>query len=76
MIAKRRARRRKRVCLFCTDKIAYIDYKDVSKLRKFISDRGKLIARRSTGACARHQRALTQCVKRARHMALMPYTQD
>ena len=76
MIAKRRARRRKRVCLFCADKIAHIDYKDIAKLRKFVSERGKLIARRSTGTCSKHQRAMTQSVKRARHMALMPYTQD
>jgi len=76
MVQKRRGRRKKRVCLFCTDKIAHIDYKDVSKLRKYISERGKILPRRTTGNCAMHQRAMTQNVKRARHMALMPYTQE
>ena len=76
MMQKRRGRRKKRVCLFCVDKIAYIDYKDISKLRKFVSERGKILPRRATGTCAKHQRTMTQNVKRARHMALMPYTND
>ena len=76
MMQKRRGRRKKRVCLFCADKIAHIDYKDVSKLRKYISERGKILPRRATGTCAIHQRAMTQNVKRARHMALMAYTQE
>ena len=76
MIQKRRGRRKKRVCLFCADKIAHIDYKDVARLRKSISERGKILPRRVTGNCARHQRTMTQNVKRARHMALMPYTQE
>ena len=76
MVQKRRGRRKKRVCNYCVDKINHIDYKDVAKLRKFISERGKILPRRITGNCAKHQRALTLAVKRARHIALMPYTQD
>ena len=76
MVQKRRGRRKKRVCLFCADKIVHIDYKDVAKLRKYVSERGKILPRRTSGNCARHQRIMTQNVKRARHMALMPYTQD
>ena len=76
MIQKKRGRRKKRVCQYCTDKINYIDYKDAGKLRRFISERGKILPRRITGNCAKHQRALTIAVKRARHIALMPYTQE
>jgi len=76
MIPKRRGRRKKRVCQFCVDKITGIDYKDIAKLRKYISERGKILPRRVTGNCAKHQRAMTMNVKRARHLALMPYTQD
>ena len=76
MIQKRRGRRKKRVCMFCADKVVHIDYKDVSKLRKCVSERGKILPRRASGNCARHQRTMTQNVKRARHMALMPYTQE
>jgi len=76
MIQKRRGRRKKRVCQFCVDKITGIDYKDISKLRKYVSERGKILPRRVTGNCAKHQRAMTQNVKRARHMALMAYTQE
>jgi small subunit ribosomal protein S18 len=76
MIQKRRGRRKKKVCIYCTDKINFIDYKDVSKLRKFLSERGKILPRRITGNCAKHQRAMTVNVKRARHMALMPYTAE
>ena len=76
MIQKRRGRRKKRVCNFCTDKITSIDYKEIGKLRKFISERGKILPRRVTGNCAKHQRAMTVNVKRARHMALMPYTAE
>ncbi|MCL2373016.1 MAG: 30S ribosomal protein S18 [Defluviitaleaceae bacterium] len=73
---KRRGRRKKRVCQFCVDKINAFDYKDISKLRKFVSERGKILPRRVSGNCAKHQRAMTQNVKRARHMALMVYTQE
>jgi len=76
MIQKRRGRRKKRVCLFCVDKVAHIDYKDVARLRKYISERGKILPRRASGNCAKHQRTMTQNVKRARHMALMAYTAE
>lgn len=66
-------RRRKKVCLFC-GKDNEIDFKDTAKLKKYVSERGKILPRRITGNCAKHQRALTVAVKRARHIALMPYT--
>ncbi len=65
-------RRRKKVCVFC-GKDNIIDYKDITKLRRFISERGKILPRRITGNCAKHQRALTVAIKRARHLALLPY---
>ena len=64
---------RKKVCVFCVEKVDEIDYKDVAKLRKYVSERGKILPRRITGNCAKHQRALTVAIKRARHVALMPY---
>ena len=67
---------RKKVCAFCVDKIEAIDYKDISRLRRFVSERAKILPRRVTGTCARHQRELTVAVKRARYLALMPYTSD
>lgn len=75
---KRKAiRRRKKVCVFCADKNHKgIDYKDVNKLKRYVSERGKILPRRITGNCAKHQRALTVAIKRARHLALMPYVQD
>ena len=76
MIQKKRGRRKKRVCASCADKVTTIDYKDISKLRRYVSARGKILPRRITGNCAKHQRALTTAIKRARHVALMPYTQD
>ena len=66
-------RRRKKVCIFCADKVQFIDYKDAAKLRKFISERGKILPRRISGTCAKHQRDLQNAIKRARHMALLPY---
>ena len=72
----RNSRSRKRVCAFCVDKIADIDYKDVPRLRRFLSERGKIIPRRVTGTCARHQRQLTTAIKRARHLAFLPYVSD
>ena len=69
-------RSRKKVCSFCVDKIEHIDYKDVNRLRKYISERAKIIPRRVTGTCARHQRELTVAVKRARQVALLPYVAD
>lgn len=65
---------RRRACSFCIDKTEYIDYKRPVQLRRYISDRGKIEPRRRTGTCARHQRALAESIKRARHLALLPYT--
>jgi len=70
---RRPMHRRKKVCVFCADKNQVIDYKDVNTLKKFISERGKILPRRITGNCAKHQREITSAVKRARHVALMPY---
>ena len=67
---------RKKVCHFCVDRVEVIDYKDVAKLRKFVSERAKILPRRATGTCAKHQRALTTAIKRARQIALLPYTND
>ena len=69
-------RRRKKVCIFCADKVAFIDYKDSAKLRKFISERGKILPRRISGTCAKHQRELNTAIKRARNMALQPFVTD
>ena len=66
-------RRRKKVCTFCADKIDHIDYKDINRLKKCVSDRAKILPRRISGACAKHQRQITVAIKRARHVALMPY---
>lgn len=76
MINKKRGRRKKRVCNFCADSVKHIDYKDINKLRRYISERGKILPRRITGNCAKHQRALTTAIKRSRHICLMPYSQD
>jgi len=67
---------RKKVCAFCVDKIEYIDYKDVGRLRRFMSERSKILPRRTTGTCAKHQRQLTEAIKRARHIALLPFTSE
>ncbi len=67
---------RKKVCGFCVDKVETIDYKDVAKLRRYISERAKILPRRVTGTCARHQRELTVAIKRARHLALLPFSSD
>jgi small subunit ribosomal protein S18 len=67
---------RRKVCIFCVDKVEEIDYKDAAKLRRFLSDRGKIEPRRKTGTCAKHQRRLTIALKRARHLALLPYTSE
>ena len=68
-----RDRRRRKVCAFCADKTAVIDYKEVNRLRRYLSERAKIEPRRKTGTCARHQRMLTTALKRARHVALLPY---
>ena len=65
---------KKKVCVFCREQIAYVDYKDTTMLRKFISDRGKIRARRVSGNCRQHQRDVATAVKNAREMALLPYT--
>ncbi len=66
-------RGRRKVCSFCVDRVSNIDYKDVGRLRKYMSERSKIIPRRVTGTCAKHQRDLTIAIKRARHLALLPY---
>ena len=67
---------RKKVCSFCVDKVEHIDYKDIAKLRRYLSERAKIVPRRVTGTCARHQRQLTTAIKRARHIALLPYVSE
>ena len=67
---------RKKVCMFCADKTQEIDYKDAEKLKRFVSEKGKILPRRVTGACALHQRKITEAVKRARTIALLPYTAE
>lgn len=69
-------RAKKKVCAFCVDKAESIDYKDVMKIKKYISERGKILPRRISGNCAKHQRQLTTAIKRARYIALLPYTAD
>ena len=68
--------RRKKVCQFCADKTETIDYKDVDKLKKYVTARGKILPKRITGTCAIHQREVTKAIKRARIVALLPYTAD
>ena len=68
--------RRKKACGFCIDKISNIDYKDANRLKKFVTERGKVLPRRISGNCARHQRVLTIAIKRARNIALLPYAAD
>ena len=67
---------RKKVCAFCVEKVEAIDYKDTAKLKRFVSERSKILPRRITGTCAKHQRQLTEAIKRARHIALLPYSND
>jgi len=72
----RRGRPKRKICAFCADKSKSIDYKDTTKLRRFLTERGKIQPRRTSGVCAKHQRELAMAVKRARMMALLPYSQD
>lgn len=65
---------RRKVCGFCVDKVKYVDYKDIGRLGRYVSDRGKIDSRRKTGTCAKHQRSLAVALKRARYLALLPYT--
>ena len=77
MIKRDRSRRpRKKVCSFCVDKVEQIDYKDVAKLRRYITERGKILPRRISGNCAKHQRQVTVAIKRARNIALLPSTAE
>ena len=69
-------KQRRKVCTFCVDKIQHIDYKDITRLRRFTNERGKILPRRTTGTCAAHQRDLTTAIKRARQIALLPYVTD
>ena len=69
-------RPKRKICAFCVDKVTHIDYKDYNRLRNFVSDRGKILKRRQTGTCARHQRALARAIKRARHLALLPFVAE
>ena len=71
-----RGRKRRKVCSFCVDRVEKIDYKDAGKLRRFLSERGKILPRRMTGTCAGHQREMTLAIKRSRHIALLPYVTD
>ena len=73
---KSKSRKRRKVCQFCVDKCQHIDYKDTAKLRRYMSERSKILPRRATGTCAEHQRQLTEAIKRARHIALLPYIAD
>ncbi|NMD99282.1 30S ribosomal protein S18 [Selenomonas bovis] len=77
MMRRDRGRRpRRKVCTFCVDKVEHIDYKDVAKLRRFITERGKILPRRISGNCAKHQRQVTVAIKRARNIALLPFTAE
>ncbi len=75
MATKFRARKKKK-CIFCSNDVTYIDYKDMKTLRRYVSDKGKILPKRVTGTCAKHQRMLAKAVKRARQMALIPYTKN
>ncbi|MBR2775317.1 MAG: 30S ribosomal protein S18 [Selenomonadaceae bacterium] len=76
MRRERGRRPRRKVCAFCVDKVENIDYKDAAKLRRFITERGKILPRRISGNCAKHQRQVTIAIKRARNIALLPFTAD
>jgi small subunit ribosomal protein S18 len=69
-------KQRKKVCALCSDKNFVLDYKNPEQLRKFVNDKGKILPRRTTGACSKHQRDITVAIKRARAIAILPYTQD
>ena len=77
MMKRDRSRRpRRKVCAFCVDKVEHIDYKDVARLRRFTTERGKILPRRISGNCAKHQRQVTLAIKRARNIALLPFTAE
>ena len=71
-----RRKARKKSCQFCIDKVEYIDYKDIAKLRRYLTERAKIVPRRMSGNCAKHQRQMTLAIKRARHIALLPFTAE
>lgn len=73
---RERGKKKRRVCNFCIDKVETVDYKEVGRLRKYITERGKILPRRISGNCAHHQRQLTIAIKRARQVALLPYSSD
>ncbi|MDD3223122.1 MAG: 30S ribosomal protein S18 [Clostridium sp.] len=73
---QRGRRMKKKICSFCMEKADHIDYKDINKLRKYITERGKILPRRISGNCAKHQRMLTEAIKRARNIALLPFTTE
>ena len=75
-VVARGKRAKRKVCSFCVDKIEHIDYKDAPRLRRYLSERGKMLPRRITGTCAKHQRQLTVAIKRARHIALLPFVNE
>jgi len=75
-LVRERGKKKRRVCSFCVDKIEHVDYKEVGKLRKYLSERGKILPRRISGNCAHHQRQLTVAIKRARQLAMLPYSSD
>ncbi len=74
--ARAKPHKRRKVCQFCVEKMTHVDYKDTARLRKYISERGKILPRRTTGTCSMHQRQLTEAIKRARQIALLPYVGD
>ncbi|MGI6130969.1 MAG: 30S ribosomal protein S18 [Bacillota bacterium] len=76
MKRERGRRSRRRVCSFCVDKVEHVDYKDTARLRRYISERGKIMPRRISGNCAKHQRQVTLAIKRSRHVALLPFTAE
>lgn len=73
---KKRRPQSKKVCAFCTDKVEAIDYKDTARLKRYMTEKGKIVPRRASGVCAKHQRELALAIKRARVMALLPYKND
>jgi small subunit ribosomal protein S18 len=73
---RERGKKKRRQCNFCADKIEFVEYKDIGRLRKYVTERGKILPRRITGNCAHHQRQLTTAIKRARVMALLPFTTE
>ena len=76
MLRREKGKKKRRVCAFCVDKVQEVDYKEVGRLRRYITERGKILPRRISGNCAGHQRQLTIAIKRARQIALLPYTSD